>query len=636
MAESSNNLSGVSENMWVAPGEASVPAPRLKRVPAGGHFSNRKRSDSAGAMAATDKGSSKPFRAEGGSPETPSVPRPKGSRFAAAGSHPSIPDVSFDPSTTMQFVAAWKASGHNEGETSAASPVAADAGVCEEPKPVRATSSVSTSQSSGSSRVSDETIAMPGLMSNMPASGVSRDRNHPASLPGSGRRRVSELNLPSTRDSGARQAVESLWGPSSDRVTDDARVSEDDRADATGKLVNGSSNMSASGLPETAEYIAAASSRPYHLPSITRLPKTPAMEDDSAAKGRRSDSDDTGRLPRSGGLVGNPFAVSQQPIDIPVLNSAEPLVLSPVGASTTSSAQAFPRNGVGVQVDSDQEGQAAGNAARLDTVSDEGHRKGDGGSGTGRRRGRKIASTLLIVLGIALLALSAFIFVRAQMGYQEAQATYADLQQHAVQDSSGDGVPQVDFDALAAINPDVIGWIYVPNTVINYPVVHTGDNTTYLSRLFDLSGNGSGTIFMDMDGTAPGAVDQQTTLYGHHMYDNTMFKIVDDTLKQDAFDAFGNVYYITRENTYVFKPLFTAQVMDTYTDARVTNFTGDPSLTQYLQDMLGQAKAKAADAEERIGSTDKVLSLVTCAGEIIPRTTRAVMVCSLEETIERQ
>ena len=334
--------------------------------------------------------------------------------------------------------------------------------------------------------------------------------------------------------------------------------------------------------------------------------------------------------------MGNPFAVSQQPIDIPVLNSAEPLVLSPVGASTTSSAQALPRNGVGVQVDIDQEVQEAGKAARLVTVYDEGHRKGDGGRGTGRRRGRKIASTLLIVLGIALLALSAFIFVRAQMGYQEAQATYADLQQYAVQDSSGDGVPKVDFDELEAINPDVIGWIYVPNTVINYPVVHTGDNTTYLSRLFDLSGNGSGTIFMDMDGTAPGAVDQQTTLYGHHMYDNTMFKIVDDTLKQDAFDAFGNVYYITRENTYVFKPLFTAQVMDTYTDARVTNFTGDPSLTQYLQDMLGQAKAKAADAEERIGSTDKVLSLVTCAGEIIPRTTRAVMVCSLEETIERQ
>ena len=48
------------------------------------------------------------------------------------------------------------------------------------------------------------------------------------------------------------------------------------------------------------------------------------------------------------------------------------------------------------------------------------------------------------------------------------------------------------------------------------------------------------------------------------------------------------------------------------------------------------AKAQAPDVEERIGSTDKVLSLITCAGEIIPRTTRAVMVCSLEETIPRQ
>ena len=239
-------------------------------------------------------------------------------------------------------------------------------------------------------------------------------------------------------------------------------------------------------------------------------------------------------------------------------------------------------------------------------------------------------------MGIALLAAAGFIFVRAQMGYKEAQATYADLQQYAVQDSAGDGIPQVDFDELEAINPDVIGWIYVPNTVINYPVVQTDNNTTYLTRLFDLSGNGSGSIFMDMDGTAPGAVDEQTTLYGHHMYDNTMFKIVDDTLKQDAFNQFGNVYYITRENTYVFKPMFTAQVMDTFTDARVTNFTGDKTLQQYLMEALGMAKAQAPDVEERIGSTDKVLSLITCAGEIIPRTTRAVMVCSLEETIPRQ
>lgn len=254
-----------------------------------------------------------------------------------------------------------------------------------------------------------------------------------------------------------------------------------------------------------------------------------------------------------------------------------------------------------------------------------------------RRRGRNILSTVLIVVGVVLLLVAGGMFVKAQLGYRAAQSTYEDLQQYAVQDSEGDNVPAVDFDELAKINPDVVGWIYVPDTVISYPVVQTTNNDKYLYKLFDLSGNGSGSIFMDMDDTAPGVVDQQTTLYGHHMYDGSMFKIIDDTLSsQEAFDKFDKVYYITRENTFVFKPLFTAQVVDEYVDARRANFDGELTLEKYLEQTLEQAKSVAADAEERIPETKQVLSLVTCAGEVIPRTTRAVMVCSLEETVERQ
>lgn len=246
-------------------------------------------------------------------------------------------------------------------------------------------------------------------------------------------------------------------------------------------------------------------------------------------------------------------------------------------------------------------------------------------------------SIVLIVVGVALLLVAGGLFIKAQIGYKQAESTYAGLQQYAVSADSGDGVPDVDFDGLAAINPDIVGWIYAPGTPINYPVVQTDDNTTYLTKLFDLSGNGSGTIFMDMDDTAPGMVDQQTTLYGHHMNDGKMFKVVDNTLDQASFDAFPSVYYITPSATYKLRPLMTAQVEDTYVDARKTNFIGEgESLRAYLEDMLAHAKAQADDAAARIEDTDQVMSLVTCAGEIIPRTTRAVMVLTVEEVTARQ
>lgn len=253
-----------------------------------------------------------------------------------------------------------------------------------------------------------------------------------------------------------------------------------------------------------------------------------------------------------------------------------------------------------------------------------------------RRRG-SVLSTVLIVIGVILLIVAAVLLGRALLGYQQAQGTYTELQEeYAVSSDEGDGVPNVDFDALAAINPDIVGWIYIPGTVVNYPVVQTDDNTTYLDRLFDLSGNGSGTIFMDMDNTAPGMLDQQTTLYGHHMYDGSMLKIIDNTTNQAEFDKIETVYYITRTTTYVLKPIFTAQVEDTYTDARKPNFTGaDESLPAYLADLYTYAKAEAPDAEERLSSATRVMSLVTCAGEIIPRTTRAVMVLDMAEAVAR-
>lgn len=261
-----------------------------------------------------------------------------------------------------------------------------------------------------------------------------------------------------------------------------------------------------------------------------------------------------------------------------------------------------------------------------------------GGRGDKRppRKQKQILPLIFIIVGIVLLLVAGGLFIKAQLGYQEAQSCYKQLEQYAVKGDEGDEVPSVDFNALAQINPDIVGWIYVPGTVINYPVVQTSNNTTYLSRLFDASGNGSGTIFMDMDDTAPGLVDEQTTIYGHHMNDGSMFKAVDNTLNQGDFDKIGKVYYITRDTTYVLKPMFTAQVEDTYVDARRTNFdASDKTLTAYLEDMLGQAKAKSSTAGEDVKKAKQVLTLVTCAGEIIPRTTRAAMVCTVVEAQPR-
>ena len=261
----------------------------------------------------------------------------------------------------------------------------------------------------------------------------------------------------------------------------------------------------------------------------------------------------------------------------------------------------------------------------------------DNGSTNGGGKKRNVLSTLLIVVGVVCLLAALGIFINAQIGYKQATDTYDGLAQYAkVSDKKGDDIPDVNFDELEKINKDVVGWIYIPGTSINYPVVQGTDNKHYLRTLFDGTHNVSGSIFMDCDGTKPGMVDQQTTIYGHHMENGGMFNPIADTADQAKFDNIKTVYYITRDNVYKCKPLLTHVVDGSFNDARTPNFTKDgKSLQSYLSGMLKDAEAKASDADGRVTSADRVLTLITCKRDILANG-RAAMISTIEEQTPRQ
>lgn len=322
--------------------------------------------------------------------------------------------------------------------------------------------------------------------------------------------------------------------------------------------------------------------------------------------------------------------------------SSRPVPPSPYARSTRGAQAADgqrPVQGVRpIQGASSIQGARPVHGAQADASASSAYRAPRGGKSgrSGKRRGN-VLSNILIAVGVALLLVAGGLFAKAQIGYKKANDYYSGIAEMAVKDSSGeDGIPQIDFDALKKESDDIVGWIYVPGTRINYVVAQGRTNNTYLRHLPNGEYSENGTIFMDMDGTAPGMVDQQTTLYGHHMNDGAMFEPIDASMDQKVFDTFKKVYYITPEMTYVLKPMFTMQVQDDYVDARRTNFDSEKAFTQYLQASLAQAKASAEDAAAEVEKADKVLTLVTCAGQIIPRTTRAGMVCRVVDTIPAQ
>lgn len=80
-----------------------------------------------------------------------------------------------------------------------------------------------------------------------------------------------------------------------------------------------------------------------------------------------------------------------------------------------------------------------------------------------------------------------------------------------------------EFAELYAMNNDIVGWLTVPNTVIDYPVMQTPDSPDYyLYRNFDKEDNKRGCLYVRevCDVFAP---SDNLTVYGHHMRDGSMF-----------------------------------------------------------------------------------------------------------------
>lgn len=172
------------------------------------------------------------------------------------------------------------------------------------------------------------------------------------------------------------------------------------------------------------------------------------------------------------------------------------------------------------------------------------------------------------------------------------------------------------YQALAAQNPDMVGWLRVEETPINYPVMHTPKNPEYyLRRGFDKQYAISGSVFMD----GRDAVDESGTvqvLYGHNMKNDTMFSAVAKYLDNNFWSMHPSFSFdtLTERRTYEVFAVF-------HVDASVGNeaallcyfFDGTQSQNEW-DGFLSYIKeySKGYDESRMPAMGDSLLTLSTC------------------------
>lgn len=173
---------------------------------------------------------------------------------------------------------------------------------------------------------------------------------------------------------------------------------------------------------------------------------------------------------------------------------------------------------------------------------------GENGKGKGSRGPWRVVFWIALVVLVASLAvLGALLF-----SYWQGQNAYDEIAEQAFeapQDVEGTALEdlQVDWDALRAINPDVVGWIYIPGTIVNYPIVHTDNDEHYLT--YDFNGQQGwgatfGSIFLQAANTGDFS-DANNIIYGHHLNNGSMFACLADMQDDAGFNEHRTVYLLT-------------------------------------------------------------------------------------------
>ena len=168
----------------------------------------------------------------------------------------------------------------------------------------------------------------------------------------------------------------------------------------------------------------------------------------------------------------------------------------------------------------------------------------------------------------------------------------------------------VNWKALKKKNDEILAWILIPDTNINYPIVKGSDNSFYLTHSFEKKENYAGAISMDYQ--ADGKFkDRNTIIYGHNMWHKTMFTDIEKFKEKAFFDKHPYLYIFTPQQNYRCE-IFSIHSAKDLSASYDLNYPTKESWQQYLNMVEGLSDFKR---NVKLNTQDHIVTLSTCSYE---------------------
>jgi len=157
-------------------------------------------------------------------------------------------------------------------------------------------------------------------------------------------------------------------------------------------------------------------------------------------------------------------------------------------------------------------------------------------------------------------------------------------------------------------NPDIIGFVEIPNTNIAYPVAQTGNNVFYLYHDLRWQQSVAGSIFLDYENDLYALADHNTLIYGHNMGAGNKFHNIRHFHNESFFRDHTHILLTTpyEETAWDIFSFFRTHIDFCYL---TTNFPTDEEFYEFM--LLLQSKSRWS-TDIVLDKSDQILILSTC------------------------
>lgn len=221
------------------------------------------------------------------------------------------------------------------------------------------------------------------------------------------------------------------------------------------------------------------------------------------------------------------------------------------------------------------------------------------------RVGEKILDRIVALFLILVILFAGYSLWNSYMLYRGA---FADSEIMAYKPQITEDGTNPTLWELMKINEDVVAWLTVDDTHIDYPVLYGEDNMEYINKDVYKNFALSGSIFLDYRNKKD-FTDTYNLLYGHHMEGGGMFGDVVNFEKKSYFDSHKYGTLFLPDKTYRIEFFMVAKI-DAY-DHVIFNPTTISSMDQrqYLIDHARKTMLQERPIDLR---ADKIIALSTC------------------------